>query len=242
MTASDAARIVAEASELLGRLSVEVDRPRYAMGERVAVAVEIAPPDETSAEHRIEIVCRAFGHVDANWAGCLAVLRDGSGMQYELQLDSLGHASLTRTLPREVVLSGVGIRSGGIKVLKAAAATEVGDLYVESIRNFASSDGRVRAKVHCAANGDLSVSFTASSEHSDLKGATVALRFFTDAGAELKGRTRLYPDDSAERQLAAIWSGNQMGLAPGGKPQVGASGKNVRLNFAFEVPGKGTEL
>jgi hypothetical protein len=239
-----AAAVLREASDLLSKLRASVGRPRYGMGDTVGVAIEVTPVDGVpSNQYRIEVLCHAFGNVDASWDRYCAVLRDGEGNEYTLGFDGLGQARLYTKIAPEMVLHGIDIReidtTETIWAQSAAAKTAVGELFADATEDFVSPDGRVRARVHCTAGGDLDVTFTASSVHEDLRGATITLRFFTDTGSDLKGKTALWPDEGVERQLAAIWTGNQTSLAPGGQEQIVESGKMMRLDFEFEIEPKG---
>ena len=240
----EAAEVRREASGLLRLLSITAGQPRYAMGERVSVAIQVAPVGAGGDEYRIEVLCHAFGSLDADWGDCQVVLADGVGKHYKFDLNRLGRAAKIYVLSPGVVLRGFAIESSaepvvvpfpGLRVLAAAAKTALGELFTETHQDFMSADGRVQAKVHCAKGGDLSVVFEASSEHADLLGARIQFLFFTDAGTELGGERELWPDDWEKGKLTAFWGENQTSLAPAWEAGSGGSEKKVNLAFQFEV-------
>ena len=255
----EAAEVRREASGLLQLLSAAIGQPRYAMGKRVSVALQVVPTDAEGNECRVEVLCHAFGSLDADWDNFHVVLTDGAGEPYRLDLNRRGHAATICVLTPGAVLRGKAIESSialtvvafpsrrtaredqtVLEGLGAAAQTGVGELFVETTKDFVSADGHVHAKVHCAVGGDLSVTFSASSKHADLVGSRIQFRFFTDAGTELRGERELWPDEGEDDQLTAFWGENQTGLAPAGEAGAGGPAKKLNLAFEFEVLPLGT--
>jgi hypothetical protein len=194
---NEAAEVRREAAGLLQLLTAEIGRPRYAMGDRVSLAFRISLASTEGNECRIEVLCHAFGSLDAGWADYCAVLNDEGGKSYKLPFDSRGRAVTTRALSPGVRLRGVRIVSKtGLTpvVLKSptptvevradvseesvvrsdiryAAQVEVGELFTPVYKEFRSREGRVSARVSSPEGSVLSVQFSASSEHLDLAGA-----------------------------------------------------------------------
>jgi hypothetical protein len=119
--------------------------------------------------------------------------------------------------------------------LKAAAQTGVGELFQDKKKDFVSADGRVTAIVCSSAGGELSAVVSTSAHNTDLRGARISIRFFTDAGTELTADKRLWEDEADPKRLAAFFDANQTKLKP---PNWGATPETktaVNLGFEFEV-------
>lgn len=256
----EASKVRSEAAALLGILSVEVGRSRYAMGDLVSMALRVSRLGDEGDQYRIEILCHAYGALDAGWGDYSVVLTDNKGTEYPLELDSRGHASITGGLSRNTVLQGKKIlsRAGekvepifiswpknqtvygetSLAVAGAAAQTEVGELFTDSVKDFPSADGRVTARVRSFVGGNLGVVFTAKAEDADLNQALIDFRFFTNVGTELTDTRQLFPDDRQPDELTAFWSGNQTRLAPQRSGDRSGLSQKVSLAFEFTVSPK----
>ena len=255
----EASEVRGEASGLFALLRAGIEDARYAMGKRVSVALRVSRAGEEEDACRIEVLCHAYGSLDADWNAYAVALKDNAGEQYQLQLDRRGHASHTTFLPEDTVLQGVGIvSSSGAELLHeagrraevaaishrqlreeqivqrslgAAALTDVGELFTDVVKDFRSPDGRVNARVTSSAGGQLSAVFSTSSEHADLMGAHIRFRFFTDRGKQSTGQTQLWPDQGEPSRLAGVSYENQTSLAP---EQGAAANSEGKVNLAFE--------
>ena len=256
---NEAAEVRREASGLLQLLTAEIGHPRYAMGERVSLAFRISLASTEGNECRIEVLCHAFGSLDAGWADYCAVLNDEGGASYKLPFDARGRAVTTRALSPGVRLRGVRIVSKTTPVvlkspkptvevradvseesvvrsdIRYAAQVEVGELFTPVYKEFRSREGQVSARVSSPEGSVLSVQFSASAEHLDLAGARITFRFFTDAGTEVGDELQLWPDARDASQLVAFWGGDQTNLAPAGISRSIEQEQKCNLAFEFEV-------
>jgi hypothetical protein len=240
MKTDEASEMRREASELLKLLSAGTDRPRYAMGQRVSVAMRITRVGDVGNQFRIEVLCHAHGSVDGGWSDYSVVLKDNLGKDHKLELDRRGHTLAIEDLPGDIVLNGVRIvpTKSVVQLMKrqqlAAARTDVGELFTETTAELQSADGRVTATVTCSAGGGLNVRFIAV-HAPDLVGVHVSLRFFTNEGKELRGDVQLWPADERPDELAAVWMGNQTAFTLAPNLDRPALAQKVNLSFEFDV-------
>ena len=241
---------IAEANEILGRLSFTQSQGVHAMGKHVAVSILVRPAAEAN-ETQIEVVCLTFGHLEVDWSEHWVVLKDENQQEFSLRLDRRGHAA--KTMKRSAVdtpMSTVGLGKKvaamarfvatkrpdppASKELQAAAATpHPATMFTDFVVEFWSPDMKVHCKLIGSRGGDLDVIFTATDLK--LKGASVSFRFSTTAGRTLEGEKQLWPDAGNPKRLFASWKGNQLSLAQPQGPAGENAAQEIELMLEFNV-------